>query len=459
MRLFTFTLVVIKFCTTPYLSFASHPADSTKMTMENVAVLEVALEALLHDQDYELANRLVTHHLDGSVKTSHYLYLSALSYLQIKADDEALDVLLLAHKLYPSEPVFVYELSLFHARRQQCAKALVYWQRYKSLIGEVLAEHRQNPIYDHCPETWVSQGGMMAAFESEHAANQQKSVDYIKAHEGSYLSQICTAITGLCPANHQFAVTHNQRPQSNFRIGLHYSTRRLLTMRDEMRLDYQQTHYLQTPRSQSAALSARLQRFQNLLKSYSIRLGVAHDFTPSYKGSQLSRDENFSFELGRHTKLSPKTIQTLTFSVVTGRNQQAGYKGYGVGLGYRWSVHDNVIIGGNIAASQFRPSHNDALGPYSRVSYKLSSKLRLSSDFLLGLNLSRADAHYQKTLPYLAVPHQLTDRRKEIEFIYTGDNFGTFHPYIGLRFAHSKSENTLQTGKSRVINFGLNARF
>ena len=80
-------------------------------------------------------------------------------------------------------------------------------------------------------------------------------------------------------------------------------------------------------------------------------------------------------------------------------------------------------------------------------------------DIMVALSVGRSDTRYEKTLPYLAKPHHVTERQKEIKVIYKEAIFGQFHPYIGIGFHKSKSENDLQSGKTRLINFGLTASF
>ena len=80
-------------------------------------------------------------------------------------------------------------------------------------------------------------------------------------------------------------------------------------------------------------------------------------------------------------------------------------------------------------------------------------------DIMVALSVGGAETKKKKTLPYLAKPHHVTERQKEIKVIYKEAIFGQFHPYIGIGFHKSKSENDLQSGKTRLINFGLTASF
>lgn len=461
MHLFTFFVFVISLfvllCACHVM--AAHSSNSTNMTAKKVVIIETALEALLREHKYEVANQFISHHLDGTVRSSRFLQLVVISYLRSGRDENALDILLLGRNLYPNDEVFIYELVLFHAERGRCKEALEAWAVYKELIGGPLAKHRQERLYSYCPEDWVLKGGIISSIEHENKAHQNTSQQNIKAHEGSYLSQLCTAITGLCPVDHQFTVNRNQQPETVIAMGLSHMARRLIANHNEMQIRYRQNHHLTSPHQKSAALSLSLQKYQNPNISHGIRLGVHHRFIPSYKGSDMRRSEDLSFQVTRQTKLSHNATQQLEASYITGRNRQAGYKGYGLGLSYRWLIHQKVNLGVAVHAQKFTPAQSDLLGAYLRDGHRLSLYFQLDPDFMFTLSMSRSDTRYEKSLPYLVNPHQLTDRQQKIELIFKDTIFGQFRPYISITKHKSKSENELQSGKTRLMNFGLTASF
>ena len=461
MRPFTFSLFIVSFIVITHtpLVFAKHGSHAGDITAEKAAIIESALEALLREHKHELANRFVAHHLDGTVYSSRFLHLAVISYLRSGKDENAFALLLMARHLYPNDEVFIYELVLFHAERGRCEEALAAWADYKRLVGEPLAEHRQARLYSYCPKKWVLNGGIIAFIEGEDKGHQNETQQNIKAHEGSYLSQLCTAITGLCPADHQFTVNRPQRRETTLAIGLNYIARRLVAERDELQIHYRQTHHLTSPQQQSAALSLSLQRYQNPRTTNGVSLGVHHRFIPSHKGGDMRRNEDVTLEINRQIKLARRLSQQLKASYITGRDRLAGYRGYGFGLSYHWRIDEQVSISAAVHTNRFIPAQIDLLGAYHRDGYRLSSHVELHPDFLLAISMSRSDTHYEKTLPYLTRPHQLTDRQQKIDLIYKGAVFGQFRPYISLTHHKSKSENELQSGKSRFINFGLTASF
>ena len=459
MRLLTMFFLMVGMLCSASLAKASHLTNGHDISVDKIAIIESALEALLRDKNYDVADKFVRHHLDGSINTSRFLHLAVISYRKIGADQQALALLLIAKTLYPNEALFTHELAMLHAQNYDCGKALSQWAIYEAQIGSPLAENNKSSLYRYCPDEWFLQGGIITKIERDQSAYARSSRQQVTADEGSYLSQLCTAITGLCPANNQFTVNNGRRPQTALAMGLHYKTNRLITERDKLHIDYRQNHQLTAPHQNAAYISIGWQRFNRDQQSHMIRFGINHRYEPAYHDDRARRHDAISLDISRQTKLPSRITQTLTASMMTGRNENNGFKGYGVGLSYKYNIHERLQMGMAIRGDRLNASHLDLLGSYQRQSHELSARALIHRDVILSLSAARIDTDYEKTLPYLAAPHQLVTRQKAIEFIYTGALTGHFHPYIGLSFHKSKSENELQAGKNRSLNFGLTISF
>lgn len=459
MRLLAIFFLILGMLCSASPAKATHLTDGSDISVDEIAVIESALEALLRDKNYDLADKFVRHHLDGSINTSRFLYLAVISYRKMRAHQQALALLLMARRLYPNEALFTYELAMLHAQNYNCRRALAQWAVYETQIGSVLAESQKSSLYLYCPDDWFLQGGVIAKIERDQSAYASSSRQKVTADEGSYLSQLCTAITGLCPANNQFTVNTGRRPQTALAMGLQYKTNRLITERDKLQIDYRQNHQFTAPHQNAAYLSVGWQRFTRDQQSHMIRFGINHRYEPAYHDDRARRHEAVTLDISRQTKLPSRIMQTFGASLMTGRNENNGFKGYGVGLSYKYNIHESLQIGMAIRGDRLNASHLDVLGSYQSQSHELSARTLIHRDVILSLSAARIDTDYEKTLPYLAAPHQLVTRQKAIEFIYTGALTGHFHPYIGLSFHKSKSENELQSGKNRSLNFGLTISF
>ena len=459
MRLLTIFLFILGIFCSASPAKASHLTNGHDISVDKIAIIESALEALLRDKNYDLADRFVRHHLDGSINTSRFLHLAVISYRKMGADQKALALLLMTRKLYPNEALFTYELALLYAQNYECGNALAQWAIYETQIGSPLAETKTSSVYRYCPQDWFLQGGIIAKIERDQSAYASSSRQEITADEGSYLSQLCTAISGLCPANNQFTVNNGRRPQTALAMGLHYRTDRLITKQDKLQIDYRQNHQLTAPHQNAAYLSVGWQRFTRTQQSHLIRFGINHRYQPAYHNDRARRHDAVTLDLSRQTKIPSRITQTLGASMMTGRNEDNGFKGYGVGLSYKYDIHERLQMSMAIRGDRLNASHLDVLGSYQRQSHELSARALIHRDVILSLSAARIDIDYEKTLPYLVAPHQLVTRQKAIEFIYAGALTGHFHPYIGLSFHKSKSENELQSGKNRSLNFGLTISF
>ena len=438
------------------------PVPASPRTVTEQQTIEASLFHLVRQEQWELAYQLVRYYLGAPYHSISFLSLSIRTFLALEQNDEARELLSVARLYYPDHIVFIGQEALLLASSGQCHRATRLWSAYQSEIPFPVPVGEQAFFDRYCDRKVHKQAQLSLDYMSKTRGASDIGQSYIIAQEGSDIHQLCTALTGFCPADYRFEVARPPKPKPT------------LSARFKSQI-YQRRHW-----RHELSLSLAAMRDLGGYEGRSAQLSFQWGYRLSAK-RRLFFGTGMKKEVWPHAALYPRLQKRIFFAsanLVTQQTQafktefqirhssaDIRERGQDRSVHYddaHWGIYttsaSQIDLGVLFLAGWHRPPHDDAAGQSWQAGYHAHMTWHFQKGGQLQAGYLRRRTRYEKTLSYLLSPHRIVEKQIEISISKPLSDFPHIIPFVKVHRRMNHSTNLRQHGKSEDFMIGLSFR-
>ena len=433
--------------------------DGTAPHISDLIAVEQALEQLVQDQKWAIAALVGRRYLDSRYHRPRQLYLTIIALRHTGHHADARSLLDQALTFYPDYLPLLSLAALYSALAGKCQDAQHHFERYRNLAGPLIDEAVIRHYDNLCPWQWRNQLDTRLSVIRTPRTGQIASQDDIIAEQGSLLDDICTALMSLCPASRQFQAPQQPPRKTVGLLHITFASQKQITVRDSLQINHEQIHHIAGYRHSSAAIMLAWQRQINPKLRRTIGAKSHMTIVPQTASFDRILSEEASIFIEFDSILTPIWIQKWHSEMSRGRINGTGHHSHSSSVHHSFRLTPTIEIGGNYRIEQLVPSHSDLYGQRLRMGGGLIVQSQLYPFLSVLVIAERHHTRFDKILPFLTAPHQVTEDDIRLRFTILENQFSPFEIFFEVSQFDSASQNPLQRGKNRNATIGLSITY
>lgn len=438
---------------------SQQPVTSLEIYRRNIAILRHLVETRQHHLAGKVAHQFTQSHIyDHDYFT---LYLTLL--IDQQSWQKAQKLFQIARAFYPDDLHLLRLGIMAYATSQeganQCIKAQELYQNY--LQDSVFGDARLAQIMTHyCDFNWRNYLSFSSTMMKVPHLNPAPDQNYVTAQEGSFLDQLCDAITSLCPETRRFDVAPVPKEKLVLEVGYHNQNQRAISSRTSYGISLSLYHQLKGYGRSSAVFSLSARHKMTEKTTFSGQLTTRFSHLPAYQGlpSHHSHNQQASISVANQMTIFTRTVMTLNHNstdISAPASPMITSHGSGASVTQFFIPHDGLEFGLTAHWYRHKPSHIDPVGKRYIGGYGLSVKTPIFDRWQLTLGYKEAQTTTSKTLPFLTKPYEINEVSSYLIFENGKNNQKSYHPMIFLGHSIRRSDNKLQAGQDLQLSIGL----
>ena len=443
----------------PIAITSQQPSTSLETYRRNIAILRHLVETRQHQLAGKVAHQFTqSHFYDHEYFT---LYLTLL--IDQQSWQKAQKLFLIAREFYPDD-LHLLRLGIMayatpQAGRNHCIIAQNLYQNY--LQDAVFEDARlAQAMHHYCDFEWRNYLSFSSTIMKVPRLNPAPDQNYITAQEGSFLDQLCDAITSLCPETRRFDVAQVPKEKLVLELGYHNQNQRAISTRTSYGIGLSLFQHFTGFRRSSAVISLLARHKMTKKVTFTGQLKTRFSHLPAYQGlpAHHSHSQHASISVANQMTKFARTVMTFDHNS-TDISEPTGLMitSHGTGASFTqfFTPHDRLEFGLNAHWYRHKPSHIDPVGNRHIAGYGISVKTPIFDRWQLTLGYKEAQTTTSKTLPFLTKPYVVDEVVSYLILENGKNNQKSYHPMIFLGHSIRHSDNKLQARQGLQLSIGL----